>query len=227
MGHLCGYTNAKDDDFDWSLHTGRTSSYYSTGPQRDHTTGKGGLLLRAYTAFTRRRVPETRARCCTQHSPRVYCGISAQKTFIPATILSQGHIALYPRCVAKMRLQERTHLSVVYRKYYKHLGAFIVGNYLYIRTSTLNGAAGQIARLVSPEIYDTRCVEFYYHMKGSEIGELNVFIDDGVSKKMVWELIGEQSSNWSRAAVPVKAGLTAFRVSGLDILSTLLVFCCA
>jgi hypothetical protein len=48
-------------------------------------------------------------------------------------------------------------------------------------------------------------------MRGTTIGELNVYIDDGVTKKMVWELIGEQSSTWKKGMVPVK-GLRAFKV---------------
>ena len=33
---LCGYTQDKDDDFDWSRHRGDTASF-DTGPVDDHT----------------------------------------------------------------------------------------------------------------------------------------------------------------------------------------------
>lgn len=33
---MCGWTNAKDDQFDWSIGQGKTSSV-NTGPSTDHT----------------------------------------------------------------------------------------------------------------------------------------------------------------------------------------------
>ena len=37
---MCGYGQAKDDDFDWTRKKGSTSST-STGPTKDHTLGTG------------------------------------------------------------------------------------------------------------------------------------------------------------------------------------------
>lgn len=37
---LCGFTQRTDDRFDWTRRNGRTSSQ-GTGPNSDHTTGKG------------------------------------------------------------------------------------------------------------------------------------------------------------------------------------------
>ena len=36
--NTCGWTQAKDDTFDWTRHQGSTAST-NTGPSRDHTTG--------------------------------------------------------------------------------------------------------------------------------------------------------------------------------------------
>ncbi|XP_072041371.1 uncharacterized protein [Amphiura filiformis] len=40
---LCGYTQATDDDFDWTRHSGSTPSLH-TGPTGDHTTGTGHYI---------------------------------------------------------------------------------------------------------------------------------------------------------------------------------------
>ena len=40
----CGYTQADDDDFDWTLRKGATFSW-GTGPSVDHTTGRIGKYL--------------------------------------------------------------------------------------------------------------------------------------------------------------------------------------
>ena len=37
---LCGWMNINADEFDWERRRGRTPSS-QTGPQRDHTSGKG------------------------------------------------------------------------------------------------------------------------------------------------------------------------------------------
>ena len=38
--NLCGYTEATNDNFDWTLNVGSTAST-DTGPRNDHTTGYG------------------------------------------------------------------------------------------------------------------------------------------------------------------------------------------
>lgn len=40
----CGYTQDQKDDFDWSR-TNISSPTIGTGPDRDHTTGHGDLIL--------------------------------------------------------------------------------------------------------------------------------------------------------------------------------------
>ena len=41
---LCGYTQAADDDFDWSRHSGSTSSV-STGPSVDHSLMSSSMYI--------------------------------------------------------------------------------------------------------------------------------------------------------------------------------------
>lgn len=38
---LCGWTNDRQDDYDWRRHRGRTPTA-GTGPSADHTKGKNG-----------------------------------------------------------------------------------------------------------------------------------------------------------------------------------------
>ncbi|XP_033751998.1 MAM and LDL-receptor class A domain-containing protein 1-like [Pecten maximus] len=54
------------------------------------------------------------------------------------------------------------------------------GHYMYIETSSPR-KPGDKARLISPTYTDSQamCVQFYYHMYGSNIGALNVYIQTG------------------------------------------------
>ena len=72
--------------------------------------------------------------------------------------------------------------------------------------------AGQIGQIVSPELHGQRCVQFFYFMGGATVGELNVYVDDGVSKKIVWKLQRRQSSNWTIGMVPLQHSVQAVKV---------------
>ena len=41
--NICGWTQAKNDRFDWTRHRGSTAST-NTGPSADHTTGSKSVL---------------------------------------------------------------------------------------------------------------------------------------------------------------------------------------
>lgn len=67
----------------------------------------------------------------------------------------------------------------------------ITGYYLYIETST--GLIGNKAILISPQFqqaYSTCQLKFSYHMYGSTIGSLTVYLNDGVSRTRMWSLGG-------------------------------------
>ncbi|XP_052220183.1 SCO-spondin-like isoform X8 [Dreissena polymorpha] len=84
------------------------------------------------------------------------------------------------------------------------------GFYMFIETSAPR-AQNESARLQSPLIKPqkeiTQCFQFWYHMKGSSIGQLNVYQSKGGSLPgdLVWSLSGEQGPDWSMGRVPVNA----------------------
>ncbi|XP_072021860.1 uncharacterized protein [Amphiura filiformis] len=63
---LCGYTQATDDDFDWTWHSGETRST-NTGPSGDHTTGSGHYM---YTETSSPRVAGDAARLISPLFPQ-------------------------------------------------------------------------------------------------------------------------------------------------------------
>lgn len=66
--------------------------------------------------------------------------------------------------------------------------------------------AGHKARLVSSSLRgsrETQCLQFYYHMYGSGIGQLSVYLQTGEENqdKLLWTSRGEQGISWLRASV--------------------------
>ena len=72
---------------------------------------------------------------------------------------------------------------------------------------------GQKARLKSPTIASAKCVEFYYFMAGTTVGELLVYLKSASQgEKVVWQLIGDQGYQWQRGAFPVNSTYKNFNV---------------
>ena len=63
------------------------------------------------------------------------------------------------------------------------------------------------ARLESEEFQPTgssgRCLKFWYHMYGSAIGNLNVWMSSNGSTGMIWTLAGPQYNGWRYAQASV------------------------
>lgn len=79
---------------------------------------------------------------------------------------------------------------------------------------------GEKARLVSPKFTPsstTRCLQFWYHMYGANIGSLRVLSKWGTGSKLEevkWILNGSQGNQWKFARVAVsKAGFSGYQVS--------------
>ncbi|KAJ8286335.1 hypothetical protein GJAV_G00037320 [Gymnothorax javanicus] len=79
-----------------------------------------------------------------------------------------------------------------------------MGHYMYLEASPM--LAGQNARLASAELRGSRsplCLQFYYHMFGSGIGRLSVYLSQEGHKQeeALWSRHGEQSVSWLMAEV--------------------------
>jgi hypothetical protein len=74
---------------------------------------------------------------------------------------------------------------------------------MYIEVSS--GAIGARAKLISPVLSaSSKCVMFYYHMMGRDIGTLNVYLQQNDSRSTaVWTLSREQGNIWLRGQVPL------------------------
>ena len=79
---------------------------------------------------------------------------------------------------------------------------------MYIETSSPR-TKWDTARLVSPKYYGkASCkLEFWYHMKGRDIGRLNVYIRSffsiyNKSEALWWSLSGNQDNAWYQARIP-------------------------
>lgn len=58
---------------------------------------------------------------------------------------------------------------------------------------------GDRAELISPLFSGAFCLSFFYHMNGPAIGKLRLSVDSN----LIFEIMGEQGSNWSQAQVLV------------------------
>ncbi len=70
---------------------------------------------------------------------------------------------------------------------------------MYIESS-LPRRPFQIARIISPLIEGSdakMCIQFYYHMKGAGIGNLDLYFQSGISKEQkIYSIVGEQGNDW-------------------------------
>ncbi|XP_053484115.1 MAM and LDL-receptor class A domain-containing protein 2 isoform X3 [Ictalurus furcatus] len=76
----------------------------------------------------------------------------------------------------------------------------------YMAVEASNGDQNSYAALQSPAMRQasTECVlEFYYHMYGQGIGELKVFLQEGLRKTPIWWKSGDHGDKWHRAEVAV------------------------
>ena len=72
---------------------------------------------------------------------------------------------------------------------------------------------GQVARLQSPTISSAACLEFYYFMGGTTVGELLVYLKTTEKEKLVWQLIGDQGYDWKKGVIPIDSKNRNFKVS--------------
>lgn len=86
---------------------------------------------------------------------------------------------------------------------------------MYIETSS--AASGSNAYMYSPWYYNAgqKCVQFFYHMYGAQIGQLDVFIRYANSKYLyrMFSRNGNQNNTWHMGQASVKRSKVYFQVS--------------
>ena len=82
------------------------------------------------------------------------------------------------------------------------------GTYLFIESSSPR-LPGNRAWLLSQPFgaSQTRCLSFWYHMNGAQIGTLNVLVAAGGTNFTAWTLAGDQGNTWKFARAPVRANV--------------------
>lgn len=88
-----------------------------------------------------------------------------------------------------------------------------IGFYLNIPFKFFDITQGQKARLLSPVISSgsARCLQFYYYMGGTFVGELIVY----TQKNALWQLIGDQGPVWKKGVIPLNIKEKTFQVCDL------------
>ncbi|XP_054764481.2 MAM and LDL-receptor class A domain-containing protein 1-like [Lytechinus pictus] len=88
----------------------------------------------------------------------------------------------------------------------------------YVHISSSGQRPESKARLISPLVNpqtSSSCLEFWYHMYGSHIGQLNVYLknhDGTLPNKPVWSLSGNQGNVWHRASFVINRMTQDFHV---------------
>ncbi|XP_078372311.1 uncharacterized protein LOC144655983 isoform X2 [Oculina patagonica] len=95
---------------------------------------------------------------------------------------------------------------------YDHSTFLPEGNYIFLEAS--DKQAGEAAVLTSSTIPANKatCVQFWYHMKGQEIGSLNIFIQTNESRSLVWSQAGDKGANWLFGQVGHKGASKSYKV---------------
>ena len=88
------------------------------------------------------------------------------------------------------------------------------GHYVYAETSGID--QDKKARILSRTFPSTsgRCMSFWYHMYGSGMGQLNVYIEPakGVATK-VWSLSGDQGNEWRMKQITLTSSASEYKVN--------------
>eukprot|EP00795_Rhopilema_esculentum_P012712 gene12712-3431_t len=92
-----------------------------------------------------------------------------------------------------------------------HTTGTAAGYYMFIETSSPR-KVGDVAYLMSEMFLPTslrgRCIKFWYHMMGGNIGTLNVnLMTQNGTKIPVWSLTGQQGNNWMYGQAPIRSNV--------------------
>ncbi|XP_015749454.1 PREDICTED: MAM and LDL-receptor class A domain-containing protein 1-like [Acropora digitifera] len=79
------------------------------------------------------------------------------------------------------------------------------GKYIFIESSDYETSS--VAAVLASGVVDSSertCIQFWYHMRGREIGILNVYIRTNETRTLIWQLAGDQGDNWNFGQVGYK-----------------------
>ena len=74
--------------------------------------------------------------------------------------------------------------------------------YIYIETSSPR-QPGDTARLESPWMRGPQCMTFYYHMYGSTMSRLVIYIKSQATNKSIWSRSQDQGDHWIQAQISI------------------------
>ena len=116
------------------------------------------------------------------------------------------------------------HLTVESKYPFVAIG-LLSGKYIFLEASVPH-KAGESAVLASSliEAGKATCAQFWYHMKGKDIGSLNVYIQTNVSRTLVWKRTGEQGNNWNFGQVGHKGDFRSYKARLSLLLKSALIF---
>lgn len=203
---ICGWTQARDDQFDWMRHRGTTATS-NTGPTRDHTTGRESNLF-LYLDKIRKKA-------------FIFAFANFLKFNTCVFIKDQNNNFLLKVLPHQIKKKKKKNECSVYW-FHKNVISlwkivlvsmndstlrwhvlFTDGYYMFIEASSPR-RAGDKARLVSPAISGngTMCLNFWYHMYGAHINSLNVYVLRGSALGTpVWTKHGTQGNAWKQGQV--------------------------
>ena len=98
------------------------------------------------------------------------------------------------------------------------LDFFNLGHYMYLETSGWISQGDKAWLESTPvDMRGGKCLQFWYHMFGNSIGELNVYIKTGSSipSTPAWSKTKDQGNQWFIGQVSVTNVFTRFSVSSL------------
>ena len=80
---------------------------------------------------------------------------------------------------------------------------------------------GDAAKLLSDwmEPNEKVCIQFWYHMYGSDIGHLSIYLKTNLSETIVWTLSGNQGDQWKFGQTAL-ISRDAYRVGFLALSNT-------
>ena len=86
------------------------------------------------------------------------------------------------------------------------------GKYLFLEASEKKAVEGAILASSTIGPGKSVCVQFWYHMKGVDIGSLKVYIQKNETKTLVWNTTSEQGDKWNFGQVGYTGDSKSYKV---------------